>query len=216
MPVSKKCSRCKKEKSIDNFMKGNKELKTCDNCRAKNKASRFRNKCEHGRRKNVCIDCGGVSICHHGRIKQQCIQCGGSSICIHNIQKARCRQCEGSDICQHDRQKSNCRQCKDPKTLIIRNWINKHRRHDKKKNRFDPNNFIDTDFLKGLMEDYKKCYYCKVPFEYINFCNKLVTLERLDNNLGHIKSNCILACFHCNCTTYKTNLQKANFHQTTI
>ena len=29
-------------------------------------------RCEHGRQKNQCRDCGGVSICHHDRIRSQC------------------------------------------------------------------------------------------------------------------------------------------------
>lgn len=69
-----------------------------------------------------------------------------------------------------------------------------------------------------------KCARCKVekPIynyikkknnEYNKHCNKnliiktdkpkdpkLITIERKDNKLGHIKDNCILACYTCNVT----------------
>lgn len=160
MPMTKKCNKCKKEKSIDNFMKGVKELKTCESCRAKDKASKNRNKCEH------------------------------------------------------NRQKATCKICNDPIPIIIKQWIIEHRYSDKKKDRFEPDQFVEPYFLKKLLNDHKTCFYCKVPFEYINYCNELVTLERLDNNTGHVKSNCVLACKRCNLGTYRTNRLKAKFHQT--
>ena len=60
--------------------------------------------------------------------------------------------------------------------------------------------FVDTNFLRGLLEDYQHCYYkdCKAKFEYIEFGHNLVTIERLNNNIGHIKTNCVLACLRCN------------------
>ena len=34
-------------------------------------------KCEHGKRKSRCIDCGGKDICEHGKYKYSCKECGG-------------------------------------------------------------------------------------------------------------------------------------------
>lgn len=69
-------------------------------------------KCEHGRQKSRCNDCGGTSFCEHGRQKSQCKECGGTSFCEHVRQKHTCKQCDGASICEHDRQKSQCKQCK--------------------------------------------------------------------------------------------------------
>ena len=30
------------------------------------------NKCEHGKRKSYCKDCGGSQICEHNKIKSNC------------------------------------------------------------------------------------------------------------------------------------------------
>ena len=68
-------------------------------------------KCEHGRRKSECKECGGSQICEHGRRKTQCKECCGSSICEHDRQKSRCKECGGSQICEHGRIKTQCKEC---------------------------------------------------------------------------------------------------------
>ena len=64
-----------------------------------------RAKCEHGRKKYDCKECGGGGICPHGRIKRTCKDCGGNGICSHGRQKSRCKECGGSSICSHGREK---------------------------------------------------------------------------------------------------------------
>jgi hypothetical protein len=68
-------------------------------------------KCEHGKQKNYCKECGGSSICQHGKQKRYCKECGGSSICQHGKQKRYCKECGGYSICQHGKQKSYCKEC---------------------------------------------------------------------------------------------------------
>ena len=60
-------------------------------------------KCEHGRQKNKCKECGGSGICAHGRVKSVCKECGGNSICVHGRRKSTCKECGG---CVHGRVKS--------------------------------------------------------------------------------------------------------------
>ena len=68
------------------------------------------------------------------------------------------------------------------------------------RNIYDADRFIDKCFLEGLVEDYKQCYYgdCKVNLQYTEYRNDLASIERLDNSIGHIKSNCVLCCLKCN------------------
>ena len=40
-------------------------------------------RCEHGRVRSQCKECGGASICEHGRVRSTCKECGGASICEH-------------------------------------------------------------------------------------------------------------------------------------
>ena len=70
-----------------------------------------RTKCEHGRERSRCKDCGGSSICEHGRRRTQCKDCGGSSICEHGRQRSQCKDCGGGGICAHGRRRSGCKDC---------------------------------------------------------------------------------------------------------
>ena len=100
----------------------------------------------------------------------------------------------------HNRQKYHCKKCSEPIKVNIKQWIFNRRRYDKMNNIYDADRFIDKCFLKGLVEDYKQCYYvdCKVNLQYTEYQNDLATIERLDNSTGHIKSNCVLCCMKCN------------------
>ena len=52
-------------------------------------------KCEHGRQRSQCKDCGGGSICEHGRVRSVCKECRGGSICEHGRVRSRCKDCGG-------------------------------------------------------------------------------------------------------------------------
>jgi hypothetical protein len=70
-----------------------------------------RKKCEHGRRRDRCKECGGASICEHGRLRSDCKECGGASICEHGRQRSKCKDCGGASICEHGRRRSRCKDC---------------------------------------------------------------------------------------------------------
>jgi hypothetical protein len=73
-------------------------------CRDNNK----NRKCDHGRRKGQCKDCG-TGYCKHGRQEGKCGDCG-TGHCEHGRQKGQCRDC-GTGYCKHYRQKGKCRDC---------------------------------------------------------------------------------------------------------
>ena len=156
--------------------------------------------CPHNRLKYQCKECGGSQICPHGKRKSRCKECEGSEICPHGKRKSRCKECEGSEICPHSRRKDHCKKCRDPIKVNIEQWIFSRRQYDKKRNIYDADRFIDKCFLEGLVEDYKQCYYgdCKVNLQYTEYQDDLASIERLDNSIGHIKSNCVLCCLKCN------------------
>jgi hypothetical protein len=68
-------------------------------------------KCEHGKRKARCVDCGGSEICVHKRIRYGCKECKGAGICPHNRTKSECHECGGSRFCSHGKRKSYCKEC---------------------------------------------------------------------------------------------------------
>jgi len=83
--------------------------------------------------------------------------------------------------------------------ITIKNMVRCGRRADKKSNKYDELNFVDYLFVKNLINNSNdKCYYCSSDLQYTYYTSNLGTIERLDNNLGHIKSNCVIACRTCN------------------
>ena len=50
-------------------------------------------KCEHGRRRGSCKDCGGGSFCEHGRRRSTCKDCGGGGICEHERHRGYRKEC---------------------------------------------------------------------------------------------------------------------------
>lgn len=109
-----KCNYCKVFLPVYKFSTNRKDKlnKSCDECREKQKIVRESHKCEHGKRKTYCKDCGGSSICKHNKEKSKCRECGGSAFCEHNKRKVICKECKGVSICEHNRTKSHCKECK--------------------------------------------------------------------------------------------------------
>ena len=106
-----KCSRCHCWRNKMDYLKQNKILKSCVFCRQNDVKQREKQKCEHGRIRSKCIECGGASICEHGRQRNTCVECGGTSICQHNRRRNQCVECGGVSICEHKRQKNQCVEC---------------------------------------------------------------------------------------------------------
>ena len=139
-------------------------------------------------------------LCKHGKYKYQCRESKGSQISSHNKRKPQCRECKGSQLYPQRRRKAYCKKCSDPIKINTEQWIFNSRQYDKMRNIYEADRFIDKCFLEGLVEDYKQCYYgdCKVNLHYTEYQDDLATIERLDNSIGHIKSNCVLCCMQCN------------------
>jgi len=74
-------------------------------------ARRGNKKCQHGKQKSRCVDCGGAGICEHKRRRTDCKDCDGSSICPHQKRRADCKDCDGSAICEHGNYKYVCVEC---------------------------------------------------------------------------------------------------------
>jgi hypothetical protein len=180
---NQKCRRCKVEYIIDNFNRKRNGvlLKTCKRCLEKNKEYTNKKKCEHGRQQPQCFDCRGSQYCEHGKIKSTCVVCGGNR------------------ICEHSRIADVCKKCNDPFKITIKNMVSHSKQTDKKNNRYDQTNFIDYCFVENLIDDCEnKCYYCKCELQYKEYTDNLATIERLNNDLGHTKGNCVIACRTCN------------------
>jgi hypothetical protein len=102
------CQNRKKRKAVELVESDTKD----DDENAPNQSSRVSTtKCEHGRQRSKCKECGGANICKHGRQRSNCKECGGSGICEHGRRRSVCKECGGGSICQHGRRRSRCKGC---------------------------------------------------------------------------------------------------------
>lgn len=130
---------------------------------------------------------------------KMCLECRSREIlrCEHDRQKHHCRECR-TGLCIHDKHKYSCKRCLDPMKLTILEMLRGSKASDRKKDRYDANNFVDKCFIEMLMDESLECHYCSIEMQLIDCDDTLCTIERLDNRIGHTKANCVLACRKCN------------------
>ena len=190
------CNKCKIELSIDHFKikRDGSYTKTCDVCRGYAKTARD---------KNMCI---------HKKQKYQCVKCDGSSICIHKRNKSKCKQCDGSQICIHKKDKPHCKKCTDPIKVTVKYMIHNSKKEDIKYNRYNESQHIDRAFCENLLKTVTHCPYddCKIRLQCKIYDSTMASIERIDNSIGHIKSNCTICCLSCN-KQRKSNHQSPTF-----
>ena len=84
----------------------------------------------------------------------------------------------------------------------IRKKLGGYKHQDVKKGRFDPAEFANyADVCKLILESISTCYYCKqvTRLMYENVLDpQQWTLDRIDNTMGHNRTNVIIACLTCN------------------
>jgi hypothetical protein len=80
--------------------------------------------------------------------------------------------------------------------------IEGYKNQDKKKNLWNPEKFINMEYLQQKIKDSQLCcFYCKgtirLWYDYV-LEPKQWTLERIDNDYGHNIDNVEIACLSCN------------------
>jgi len=94
----------------------------------------------------------------------------------------------------------------NPLMVKVRNMISSSIKTDKKNNRiYEETDYVDYDFLLGLWETQTGlCGYEQCKCEMVLTFNletknpQQITIQRLDNDIAHVKSNVILSCYECN------------------
>lgn len=117
----------------------------------------------------------------------------------HNRHIDYCLKCNiGKYVCAHQKRFDYCKSCGDAQKITIEQMIKHSKFSDKKKQLYNANDFIKKQFIKSLMQQSMQCHYCDCVMQLTNYSDTLCTIERLDNSIGHIESNCVLACRKCN------------------
>jgi hypothetical protein len=84
----------------------------------------------------------------------------------------------------------------------IQQKIRGYKNQDIVKNKYDPENFVNIKtVLDLLVESEMKCHYClektHIIYEHVRE-PKQWSLDRIDNKIGHINNNLMIACLSCN------------------
>ena len=120
-----------------------------------------------------------------------------------------CKDCSdkrrAKDYCIHNTRYHDCPHCQDPIIRRAMSMIHGSRISDKKKGRTCD---LDFNWVLEQITINSKCKYCDIELGYIapylpNHC----TIDRLDDNIGHLKSNCVVSCRSCNCYQNKYKYQ---------
>ena len=90
------------------------------------------------------------------------------------------------------------------KTIIkqhIRIKLQSYKTQDLNNKIYDPEKFVNYDYVENLLKNSQNCFYCKIPvqllYQHVRE-PKQWTLERIDNNFGHNRDNVEIACLSCN------------------
>ncbi len=80
--------------------------------------------------------------------------------------------------------------------------INGYRVQDQKKDKYNENEFVTYDDVVNVLQSAQLiCYYCSKPAKLLYDDSRDMaqwSLERIDNELGHVRDNVELACLRCN------------------
>jgi hypothetical protein len=95
----------------------------------------------------------------------------------------------------------------------IYNLVGNSRVGDINHNRYDKRNHITTRYLLQLKKtNGDKCCHCGCELDWSDQQHirrkQQVTLQRLDNSIGHVIGNCAYACFECNVIKRRENIEK--------
>ena len=105
----------------------------------------------------------------------------------------------------------------EKKTYVseIRKKILSYKNQDLKKERYNENDFVVFDeIIEKLLISKLKCNYCTSDIFILTNKNrdgKQWTLERIDNNIGHVNSNVIISCLECNLKRRNSNMDNFKF-----
>ena len=129
----------------------------------------------------------------------------------NELRSVLCQRCRTyrvpSSFFKNNREMKTCTVCREKEKLrraLPKNrstqWVNSSKAHDLQKDRYDPENHVDRPFLEALITSSPTCYYndCAVTLQYLEYQGDLGTLERINNNIGHTKDNCVICCLSCN------------------
>tara|TARA_R110000868_G_scaffold311054_2_gene572196 strand:+ start:68 stop:781 length:714 start_codon:yes stop_codon:yes gene_type:complete len=217
-----KCGACKCWRTENDFVSKNRKMKSCIICRERSKKYNIENA---DKRKQYNIK-NADKI--KDKIKQYYIE---NKEEILEYQKQHYQENKEKILNQkkeyNNKNKENKSQydknyyvenkTENPLHMKFIHMINSSKEKDKKYNRtYNADDFMNEDYLNELwINQNGKCFYdcCKVELslEFNKDCRNpnQISVQRLKNDIAHIKENCVLSCLFCN----QSHKEDADFYK---
>ena len=126
-------------------------------------------------------------------------------LCVHNNQIYFCPDDNCMSLCKTQlcktHKKQRCRSCAvDLHSSKVKNWLYSIRTRDKlTKEAFQAIKDPIKQKLDELLKEQKTCFYCGIDLQFKDHKGaNMASLERLNNQKGHIPCNLTLCCIQCN------------------
>lgn len=112
-----------------------------------------------------------------------------------------CKDCstlrKSKDYCPCGVREHDCTTCNDPIIRRTTSMIHGSRIADKRHNRKCD---LDFSWVLEQITTNPNCVYCDIELGYMaSYLPNHCTIDRKNDNIGHTKDNCVIACRSCNC-----------------
>tara|TARA_R110000868_G_scaffold30901_2_gene113743 strand:- start:3313 stop:4005 length:693 start_codon:yes stop_codon:yes gene_type:complete len=211
-----KCGRCGCYRKEEDFISNERLVKCCVKCRdiqnryiEKNKEKLKQYRIDNAdKKKQYNIDNADKISQQHkqyridnaDKISQQQKQ-----YCIDNADKISQQKKQYCiDNADKIKEKVEIQKKENPLQIKFKNMIKDSKTSDKKSNRtYEEEYYITKVFLNELwIKQDKKCYYdcCNIEMalDFDKSNTKRISIQRLNNDIAHIQSNCVFSCIQCN------------------
>jgi len=200
----KKCSRCNCYRKEEDFISNERIIKSCIKCRNIQKKYADKEEIKEKQKK------------YRNEHKEELIK-------YHKQHNNKNKE----KIAEYKKKYDEQQKINNPLHIKFTNMIKSSIKADKKHNRtYKEEDFITEDFLNELwVKQNEKCYYedceCKLTLEFNkDFRNPTqISVQRINNDIAHIQSNCVLSCYKCNVSNmeneklYKKMIERVKQYQ---
>lgn len=220
-----KCGACKCWRTENDFISKNRKLKSCIVCRERGKKNYQEHKEELIEKQKKYNEEHKQELTeykkkHYQENKEELLE---KQKKYNEEHKQEIKQYHK----QYQKQYIEEHRQENPLHIKFKFMIQGSKQSDKKYNRtYNEEDFITEDFLNELwVKQNEKCFYenceCKLTLDFNkDFRNPTqISIQRLNNDIAHIKDNCVLSCLKCNHTHkedadfYKKMVERAKQYQ---
>ena len=198
MTTMVKCGRCKYWQPPNEFISKTRSVKWCITCREKKKEYHKQNADKRRKQQKVWREVNAEEIREKRKEYRE--------EHVEEIREKRkeYREEHAEEIREYNKTYCEARKISDPLKFKFKTMILSSIQCDTKYHRpYDQIDYIDEPYLNYLWSNQdQRCYHCgcemTLDFNATTRNPNQISIQRLNNDLPHIKTNCVLACFACN------------------